>query len=282
MNDLIAKFEKMGAEAVVEQPRSGEDHLIIDIRDGTFVIRKPHRIGLEVLDLQPGERHLLLLARGRQKSRFLCGHDERHWFVAAIPEAFPVSTVRDAMEALKPEEVQDAERRLRLKPGNEWKKNRRKNEARVRQGEWFFIPARSFVPPDGTPIQKKEPLGRVANGRFLGRPHTVDEVVRFGGETVFIPQVRMAWNQGDRGELQRRLEREVGTGLTAEQQKRFIERHPEAQDWQWSNFVRNPEVYVRGRVRHPDHKTIRLKFWHKVVQNTELRAEAMRFVAFVD
>jgi hypothetical protein len=42
-----------------------------------------------VLDVQPRERHLLLLSRqfGTQgqflaKQKFLCGHDERHWFVS--------------------------------------------------------------------------------------------------------------------------------------------------------------------------------------------------------
>ncbi|MFO0960881.1 MAG: hypothetical protein U0800_26160 [Isosphaeraceae bacterium] len=36
-----------------------------------------------MLDVQPADRHLLLMFReGEQKSKFLCGHDER-WFVAA-------------------------------------------------------------------------------------------------------------------------------------------------------------------------------------------------------
>ena len=34
------------------------------------------------------DRHLLLLVRrGERKSKFLCGFDERHWFVAAILES---------------------------------------------------------------------------------------------------------------------------------------------------------------------------------------------------
>ena len=45
-------------------------------------------VELEVIDARPRDRHLLPLARiGEDKSKFLCGHDERHWFVAAIPEA---------------------------------------------------------------------------------------------------------------------------------------------------------------------------------------------------
>jgi hypothetical protein len=30
-------------------------------------------------------RHLLLMARSWTKDKFLCGHDERHWFVCAVP-----------------------------------------------------------------------------------------------------------------------------------------------------------------------------------------------------
>jgi hypothetical protein len=45
---------------------------------------------------------------------------------------------------------------------------------------------------------------------------------------------------------------------------------------------RNSGVYVRGRVSHPDHRTIHLNGWHQVVMNTETQAPAMRNVAFLD
>src|SRR6185312_2098729 len=98
---------------------------------------------IAVLDVQPADHHLLLLVRERKdKSKFLCGHDERHWFVAGIPESAPVGTVRQAKEALKPAEVQTAQARQRLKGKA---RNRRKNAAYRRQGEWFFLPAPGFV-----------------------------------------------------------------------------------------------------------------------------------------
>jgi hypothetical protein len=50
----------------------------------------------------------------------------------------------------------------------------------------------------------------------------------------------------------------------------------------WQERVRDAEVYVRGLVRHPDHATIKLPYWHRVVMNTETRALAMREVAFLD
>src|SRR6478609_5661606 len=47
-------------------------------------------VELEVVDVHPRDRHLLLLARiGLEKSKFLCGHDERHWFDVAAPETRP-------------------------------------------------------------------------------------------------------------------------------------------------------------------------------------------------
>ncbi len=90
--------------------------------------------------MQPADRHLLLLVReGKDKSKFLCGHDERHWFVAAVPERVGlVTNVFAAMEALKPPEVLEAQRRQGIKSRD---RQRRKNAAYVRQGEWFFLPA---------------------------------------------------------------------------------------------------------------------------------------------
>ena len=50
----------------------------------------------------------------------------------------------------------------------------------------------------------------------------------------------------------------------------------------WRKMVRDARVYVKGRVRHPDHATITLQGWHEVVMNTETQAAAMRHVAFLD
>ncbi len=119
-NLLNSKFARIGARLkVADHPsrRSRTSGVIsLDVqtdRKGEFfaIVRQP---GAEVavLDVQPADRHLLLLVReGRDKSKFLCGYDERHWFVAGIPEAAPVGTVRQAKEALKPAEVQTAQAR---------------------------------------------------------------------------------------------------------------------------------------------------------------------------
>lgn len=119
---------------------------------------------VEVLDVQPSDRHLLLLVReGKDKSKYLCGHDERHWFVAGIPEKAAVGTVRQAKEALKPAAVQIAQARTSI---TSRARNRRKNRAFVRQGEWFFLPVPGFD-VDEKLVLRHEPLTR-GNG---GKPH---------------------------------------------------------------------------------------------------------------
>jgi hypothetical protein len=39
---------------------------------------------------------------------------------------------------------------------------------------------------------------------------------------------------------------------------------------------------VKGRIRHPDHKTIELAGWHQVLMNTEHQSAAMQNLAFLD
>jgi hypothetical protein len=41
-------------------------------------------------------------------------------------------------------------------------------------------------------------------------------------------------------------------------------------------------VYVNGRIRHADHKTITLNGWHRVLMNTEGQSKAMKNVVFLD
>ena len=47
-------------------------------------------------------------------------------------------------------------------------------------------------------------------------------------------------------------------------------------------MVRDAGVYARGTVRHPDHATITLPFWHRVLINTETQSRTMANVAFLD
>jgi len=182
---IITKFEKLGARANI-RPRvqnrwqPAPSAVVIDVRHDRhgefFDIQAGGEAEVEVLDVQPKDRHLLLMVRRPNqrpglpdaKDKFLCGHDERHWFVAAVPEKAPVSSVVTAKEALKPDLVRERE-------------------------------------------------------------------------------------QGKKGKRQMRLRRKTDVF-----------------------------VYVRGKITHPDHATIRLDGWHRVEMNTENRSRAMASVVFLD
>jgi hypothetical protein len=255
---LDRRFAAVGARVkLVDRPWRGEPRIDVrtDTRGEYFDVRfapgdGDGEVELEVVDVQPHDRHLLLLARiDGEKSKFLCGHDERHWFVAAVPEAARgVSGVATAKAALQPQAVRALVERTRPKDPF-----RRRNAAYVRQGEWFFVPAARIDPPV---VLRDEPLSR---GR--GNAHVMQFAYRRGGETVYV-------------------NRRHPTGITHEQYARLT---PERRrNGGWKRQVREPEVYAKGTVRHPDHATIRLPGWHRVLMNTEQGARAMRHVVFID
>jgi hypothetical protein len=258
-------FAKIGARAKLSagaHRRFRIDGVSIDVGrdgDGEFfdvAVPRSSEIELAVLDVQAPQRHLLLMARDDDgKHKFLCGHDERHWFVAAVPESRSASTVATAMEALKPEYVRWQQSRLRVKTG---KRNRRRNEAFVRQGEWFFVP-----PPQGTRINESIVIHNEPLRRGAGKPHIVDDLVRDGGEAVYVSH-------------------QYPNGLTAREYQALISRRPELRNIGWVIQRRNPRVFVRGKVRHADHKTVTLDSWRLVLMNTETQSAAMRHVAFID
>lgn len=264
--NLFSRFAQIGARMkVVRQPARRvvvvPGALVLDIRKdrkGEYfeVLQSEHTDPeVAVLDVQPAERHLLLLVRqGSEKQKYLCGHDERHWFVAAIPEAAPVGTVRQAKEALKPAEVRIAQDLRKLR---EVARNRRKNAAYRRQGEWFFLPVPNMV-VDKSLVLRDEPIQR-----GNGKPHRVEFCYRTGGETVYV------------------CPRYPG-GILVDEYQRIITDTPRARGWSWRVMRRNAGVYAKGKVRHADHKTIVLRCWHHVLMNTENQARAMRNMAFLD
>lgn len=212
---LRKRFALVGARVKVSRLDTSHARAGIDIRrdeEGEFFdirLASAERVEYEVIDAQPRLRHLLLMARGGDfKEKFLCGHDERHWFVSAVPYA-NVSTVVGAMEALQPFEVRQRVRRRVKRVKN---RLRRRNKAFVRQGEWFFVPVEDGEALRATLRLRNVPLRRDDRGK----PHVCEEAC-FASETV----------------------------------------------------GGHSHMYVRGRVSHPDHKTIVLREWHRALLNTE-------------
>jgi hypothetical protein len=206
-----------------------------------------------VVDLRPEQHHLLLLSE-RDKAKFLCGFDERHWFVCAVP-GDGMTSVRAAMEALQPAEVRRAVEQRVKRAKN---RLRRHNEAFVRQGEWFFIPEPELVVEEAF-VRRNEPLSRGSGSK----PHMCQYAYRAAGELVMVCSRHPA-------------------GVPLSSYQRILRNNPKARNWDWRQMRRNAEVYVRGRVWHPDHKTLILRDWHRVLMNTENLAPGQAAVTFLD
>lgn len=259
------QFARMGARfRLVHQQTNRRDlntDYALDIRSDRngqiFELRMPEAVeashDVTVLQVQPQDRHLVLLVKNQQrKDRFLCGHDEREWFVAAVPEA--VTTVVQAKEALKPTVIRSAEVRSGLRASE---RARRRNAASIRQGEWFFVP-RPGMTVRSAFVLCDEPIRRGS-----GKPHLVSELFRTGGEKVYVCSRHP-------------------NGVAESRYMRILASNPKAKSWGWNMMRRNPGVYARGMVRHPDHATITLPYWHQVLMNTEHESPTMARVAFLD
>jgi hypothetical protein len=254
---LERRFAAIGARLkVARAPRAGGTRIDVgfDRRGEFFELRLAGGRGISatVVEADRDDRSLLLLVReGEEKSKFLCGFDERHLFVAAIPEsAAGVGGVAAAKDALQPQAVREAVARVRPRD-----RFRRRNTAYVRQGEWFFLPHWALV-VDEQEVLRDEPLSR---GR--GSDHVLEFAFRRGGETVYVNEGHPSGISAAEFEL-----------LSSAQQR----------SGRWGQMVRDPELYAKGSVRHPDHNPIVLHGWHRVLMNTEQAARAMRHVAFLD
>jgi hypothetical protein len=280
MNEMIEKkFTQIGARVRVAtlpswaqsgrswngKPRGAEFSqpvrvdVVNDARGEYFDVRHGRDATIRVLDARTEDRHLLLAASrpsarsaGNETATFLCGRDERSWFVAAIPENAYATSVQQAKDALKPEVVWEAIREHGVRAQD---RDKRHTAAFVRQGEWFFIP-RPKLSVHSKHVLEREPIRRGA-----GKPHVCEYLHRTGGEMVHVSD-------------------KYPNGLTDAQFFSLEKRERKAQ--RWTRMAREAHVFVRGSVRHPDHKTIVLNPWHEVAMNTETRAKAMEHMAFLD
>lgn len=258
---IVKDFEAIGAKARValsNRRRVGREGFTIDIArekgEEIFDIRRDPNIDMEisVVDKRPGDRHLLLMVKTEEragvpvKTKFLCGHDERHWFVASVNSA--AADVPRAKESLKPPEVVE-------KQTTKSKKRSRGVRGGVRrQGEWFFIPMKKMKVP-ANQVLKNEPIRREGGSK----PHIVEEVYRVGGSTVY---------EGRNGGI-----------LSAAEFRSLKARNPVSASL-YRVARADARVFGRGKVRHPDHATVELSCWHQIVPNTEHRysTRSLRFV----
>jgi len=249
---LERRFNEMGARVKVRQARPRWDDRLreglsvprLDVRTdnkGEYFDIAFHGSGepaaVSVVDVKPDDRHLLLLVKSgpQAKSKFLCGHDERHWFVAAVPEKTRgVSSVKTAKEALQPTGVKVA---LDLKKVRAGKRLKRHNQAFHRQGEWFFVPVVNMK-VDEKLVLRNEPLSR---GR-CSKPHNMEFCYRTGGETVYVNH-------------------RYPSGISQDAYNRL---DPAERKLGWQVMRRDAGVYAKGRISHADHATIVLDCWHLV------------------
>ena len=169
-NTFRQHFQVMGADVDVSV---AGDRFQIGIDDGPggerFQLRFPSdgSVTAKVLDADRRAQHLLLDVAHRglgMQQKYLCGHDEFHWFVAALPQRRDVKTLSEAMEALKPQAVhrEQAHKQVKRK-----RRSKRRTTAYVRQGEWFFVPRADFD-ADERPLEHN---GQLVRGQ--GKPHRV-------------------------------------------------------------------------------------------------------------
>lgn len=276
MNDIKAKavsgaFKKMGSKININpptrlrlNPRVSGGHNI-DVRSDEFVLRTGKSVDVTVLDVQPKDRHLLLMVKDAKTAKYLCGHDETQWFVAGVPES--AKSVEHAMRLLQPEPVRQAIIDQRLKHNEQFM---RRNKAFIRQGEWFFVPQPELQVKDIL-VLKNEPIRR---GR--ARPHMVELVYRTGG--IQVMPCRHYPNGLTQAQWDASLKHEqAGFVEPSRWDKKGHGDHCKiANRW----MTRDAEVYAKGTVKHPDHATIKLVGWHRVYLSNEVVDE--RFMAFLD
>jgi len=119
-----------------------------------------------------------------------------------------------------------------------------------RQGEWFFLKATQeqeelievFIQKNKAWIVDKANIGQYA-GRPRGNPHVADELIVITDDEATVE--RLGWSKGRR------------------------KRNPKG-----TLPVRYNQVYVRGKIRHIDHKTIKYSHWYQVILNNEGATES--------
>ena len=167
-----------------------------------------------------------------EKRHFLMGVDERQLFLSQLTRGVP--NINEARRSLG-NTVHFHEGKRKMTPN--------------RQGEWFFMKATEKQEEDielllskkRIWIAKKVNIGDHA-GRRAGNPHIADEL-------IVIPESRGL--------------------IESSKRSKFMSKHRPIV--QGAYPVRAREVFVRGKIRHIDHKTIKYSHWYQVILNNEVQ-----------
>ena len=256
------QFERIGAIANVREfdlptSRRVRPQMSINVTRAAsgecFDIRLARGVQLAIMDRHARERHLLLSASNRWvEDRFLCGHDEFHWFVAAIPDDSNAQSVEAAKEALKPALVTRLEgRRQRGKHG-------RRGDVFVRQGEWFFIPCRH------APIAFE---------------HIEQDAVLVRGPGSQAHHCQFMFRDGER---EYECARYPKLAFFESEYQGILRTRRKARQWKWRLLPFRGNTYVRGWITHPDHSPLYLDIWSRVELNRETRWQTMSHMVYLD
>jgi len=261
-DQIKTEFERTGARACIRRLdrkslRRFQRPLAIDIvTDASgeyFDIQLAVNVGLAVVDVQPRHRHLLLSAWNVfGEDRFLCGHDEQHWFAAALPRGPDAANVEAAKEALKPELV------VRLEQRKHKGKRHRKHDVYLRQGEWFFIPC-PHVGIDRSRVMRAGILSRGGGSK----PHY----------SSFLYED---------GEREYGCARYPKLAFFESEYMHILQTRRKAKQWKWRQLPFNPDRYVKGWIEHEDHSPLFLDVWHRVEMNRESNNLSMSRMIYRD
>lgn len=236
---LIKSFNKIGATLTIEENKIINSPKINVVKDNFVILHNPSQESqIDVINISAKERHLLISVKTPSdiKSKVLCGHDERHWFSSELVKRH-VTTVEEAKQSLQPDKIKNISKTLK-----NGERSKRHNQGWKRQGEWFFVPVPDFNPPKNSIIKQKDKLIRPGS---RSKAHVCDEVYTPSGGGVWVS------NQGlEISDFKYNKLSEIEKSTYTFQSKVAM-------------------AYVRGNVRHPDHKTIYLPCWHEVHLNNE-------------
>lgn len=218
-----------------------------------FDVRRSREVVLAVVDVQPDDRHLVLSAwNSVGEDRFLCGHDEYHWFVAALPSETEIETVAAAKEALKPDLVKQLEHRRQRG------RKHRRHDVFVRQGEWFF----TACPHASVDLRRVVRDGVLVRGEG-SKPHYCEFLY-------------------EDGEREYECSRYPKLAFFETEYRHLLRTRRKAKQWNWKQLTFQPDIFVKGWIRHVDHSPLFLDVWHQVTKNREAEDLSMSRLVYRD